>query len=388
MAPLRSPQLVCVAPGSPFDSGTWSGISLRLLTELDRSGAVLTAVDGRPGTLDLLEKVASFDVSRVRWRQRYNSGTSPLSPLLRQLMSVLAERRALARVAHSDAVLRLTGWYAPRRAAVGAARPLQCAYHDGSLATYLRRPDLALDRRSRAVRRALDYECRLHDRTDLIFPMSEWLARAFVDEYRQAPEKVVPVGAGPGLDEVPREVDRDYSRPRYLFVGKEFVRKGGPQLLQAFAEIRELRPDAELAIVGPGHPPTHQAGVRFLGRLSRAVPAGAEALDRAFREATVFVMPSVYEPFGIAFLEAMAFGLPCVGSATCAMPEIIEDEVTGYVVPPGDVQSLAARMLDLADPQRAHRMGDAGRRRMLEHYTWASVASRIVAEVQKRLAVC
>jgi alpha-maltose-1-phosphate synthase len=386
MTPLRSPQIVCVAPGSPFDSGTWSGISLRLLTELDRSGALLMAVDGRPGALDLLEKVASFDVSRDRWRQRYNSGTSPLSPLLRQLMSTLAERRALGRAAHSDAVLRLTGWYAPRRANAGA-RPLQCAYHDGSLVTYLRRPDLALDRRSRAVRRALDYECRLHDRTDLIFAMSEWLARAFVDEYGQAPEKVVTVGAGPGLDEVPHEVDRDYSRPRYLFVGKEFVRKGGPQLLQAFAEVREWRPDAELAIVGPDHPPSDQAGVRFFGRLSRVVPAGAEALDRAFREATVFVMPSVYEPFGIAFLEAMAFGLPCVGSATCAMPEIIEDEVTGYVVPPGDVQSLAARMLDLADRERARRMGGAGRRRMLERYTWAGVSSRILAEVQKRLAV-
>jgi alpha-maltose-1-phosphate synthase len=385
MATLRSPQIVCVAPGSPFDSGTWSGISRRLLTELHRSGALLAAVDGRPGALDLLEKVASFDVSRVRWRQRYNSGTSPLSPLLRELMSTLGDRRALGRVLRADVILRLTGWYAPRRATAGA-RPLQCAYHDGSLATYLRRPDLTLDRRSRAVRRALDYERRLHDRTDVIFAMSEWLAQAFIEEYGQPPEKVVTVGAGPGLDEAPREVDRDYSRPRYLFVGKDFVRKGGPQLLQAFVGIRERRPNAELAIVGPGQPPPDQAGVRFLGRLSRAAPAGAEALDRAFREATVFVMPSVYEPFGIAFLEAMAFGLPCVGAAACAMPEIIEDDVTGYVVPPGDVQSLAERMLKLADPEPARRMGDAGRRRMLERYTWASVSSRILAEAQKRLA--
>jgi alpha-maltose-1-phosphate synthase len=382
MAQRRSPRIVCVAPGDPFDSNTWSGISRRLLRELDRAGALLAGVDGRPSLLELLEKAASFDFRRVRWQQRYNTGTSPLSPLLRLMMSALADRRARARAAAPGAVLRLTGWYAPRPA---AGQPLRCAYHDGALATYLRRPDLALDPSSSTVRRALDYERRLHDRTDLIFAMSEWLRRAFIDDYEQPPDKVVAVGAGPGLDEVPPEVDRDYSRPRYLFVGKDFDRKGGPQVLQAFEHVRTRHADAELTIVGPRPRHPEQAGVRFLGRLSNA-PAGAEALGQAFREATAFVMPSVYEPFGVAFVEAMAFGLPCVASATCAMPEIVSDNTTGYVVPCGEVDLLAARMLDLADPERARCMGDAGRRRFLERYTWAGVARKIVSEVDRRLS--
>ena len=64
-------------------------------------------------------------------------------------------------------------------------------------------------------------------------------------------------------------------------------------------------------------------------------------MQDAYRRATAFVMPSRYEPFGIVFLEAMAYWLPCVGSRTCAMPEIIDEGVTGLLAEPDDVDSLA-----------------------------------------------
>jgi len=97
-------------------------------------------------------------------------------------------------------------------------------------------------------------------------------------------------------------------------------------------------------------------------------------------------MPSQYEPFGIVFLEAMAHGLACVASDRCAMPEIVEDGATGYVVPARDVEALAQRLLELADPGRAHSFGEAGRERFLEHFTWDAVAGRIVDALVSRSA--
>jgi alpha-maltose-1-phosphate synthase len=384
MRPAAGPRIVCVAPGRPFAPDTWSGTSLRLLAALDDEGVLAGAVSGRPGGLSTLEKAASFSPARARWRQRYNTGTSPLSPLLRAAMSALATRRARRAASGADVLLQLTGWYGPDRLG-GASATLHCAYHDGNLAAFLRRPDLVLDRRSRSVRRALEYERRLAERTDVIFPMSEWLGRSFVEDYGQPKEKVVAVGAGPGFDALPGPVQREFERPRLLFVGKDFQRKGGPQLLQAFRHLRAVRTDAELWIAGPLRAPPEQPGVVFLGRLDRSTPDGAAALDRAFRTATALAMPSLYEPFGLVFLEAMAYRLPCLAADSCAMPEIVEDGVSGYVVAPHDAERLAERLLDLTDSERARAMGEAGYRRFVERYTWAAVARRIADAARERL---
>lgn len=384
MTRVPAPRIVCVAPGEPFAPHTWSAISPRLLAALDAEGVLAGAVAGRPAFLSTLEKAASFSPARARWRQRYNAGTSPLSPLLRTALSALATRRSLRAATGANVLLQFTGWYSPAPLP-GPGPTLRCAYHDGNLAAFLRRPDLVLDRHSRAVRRALEYERRLADRTDVIFPMSEWLRRSFVEDYGQPEEKVVAVGAGPGFDVLPRAVERDFAQSRVLFVGKDFERKGGPQLLQAFRAVRAERPDAELWIAGPLQSPPEQPGVVFLGRLDRSTPEGAAALDRAFRTATAFAMPSLYEPFGLVLLEAMAYRLPCLAGMSCAMPEIVEEAVTGYVVPPQDGERLAQRLLDLTDAGRARAMGEAGHRRFLERYTWPAVARRIADAARARL---
>ena len=109
--------------------------------------------------------------------------------------------------------------------------------------------------------------------------------------------------------------------------------------------------------------------------------------------ATVFVCPSVYEPFGLINLEAMACGLPVVATAIGGIPEIVVDGETGYLVafepagdafgspadPAGVARDLADRINDLlADPERAARFGRAGRRRVLEHFSWRAIAAATV----------
>jgi glycosyltransferase involved in cell wall biosynthesis len=375
------PRIAAVAPGPPFDPETWSGSSAYLLRALAAAGVLAGAVDGGSRALDRVEQLASFSPAHARWRQRYHTRSSPLSPATRAARGVIANRRLAALAGDADVLLQIGAWHDVTRMRAGR---LCCSYHDGNLAVSLAREELALDRGSRSVKRALDAERRLYERLDLIMPMSEWLRRSFVDDLGQDPAKVVTVGAGANLA-IPPEPQRSFERPVFLFVGKQWERKGGPDVLDAFELVRAERPDAELVVVGPEQLPRDAEGVRFLGRISRGAPGGEAGIDQAYRAATTFVMPSRYEPFGIVFLEAMAYRLPCIASTRCAMPEIVADGTTGYVVPAGDPEALAERMLALAEPAHARELGAAGHKRLLEHFTWERVAEKIVAAICERL---
>jgi starch synthase len=124
-----------------------------------------------------------------------------------------------------------------------------------------------------------------------------------------------------------------------------------------------------------------------------------EQLVAVLDAGTIFACPSIYEPLGIVNLEAMAVGLPVVGTATGGIPEVIDDGVTGTLVPIDQLQDgtgtpvdperfvadLAAALTDLVtDPERAARWGQAARRRVEDHFSWEAIAERTV-EVYRRV---
>ncbi len=370
------PRLVVATPGPPLDPGTWSGTSAFLVRALERAGALAGAVDASSQAVDRLEQLASFSPNRARWRQRYHSRSSFASGVARSLRSGVARRRIDG---EPEAMLHVGAWaLLPGR--------VRASYHDGNLAVSLARGEPLLDPRSHSIRRTLEADWRFYDQMDVLLPMSDWLRRSFVEDYGQDPAKVVTVGAGANLHELPAVPERTFEQPRFLFVGKQWERKGGPQLLEAFRYLHAERPDAELWVVGPERPPPSAPGVHFVGRISRASADGERRLGELYAGATAFAMPSVYEPFGIVFLEAMAYGLACIASDRCAMPEIIADGVSGFTVGAHDVDVLGQRLLDLADPERARAFGEAGRRRLVERFTWDTVAARIVEAVASRTA--
>ncbi|HTG12565.1 MAG TPA: glycosyltransferase, partial [Candidatus Eisenbacteria bacterium] len=99
-----------------------------------------------------------------------------------------------------------------------------------------------------------------------------------------------------------------------------------------------------------------------------------------YSHAAVFVCPSIYEPFGLINLEAMACGTPVVASRVGGIPEVVVDGETGRLVEPGDVAALGQALREtLADPERARRMGAAGRGRVEAHFSWDRIADRTIA---------
>ena len=190
----------------------------------------------------------------------------------------------------------------------------------------------------------------------------------------------------------------DPDRPSVVFVGRITRQKGLPHLLRAAAA---LPPEVQLVLCA-GAPDTPEllaeveALIEDLRRERDGVVWVPEMLPRhdliaVLTSATVFACPSVYEPLGIVNLEAMACGVPVVGTATGGIPEVVVDGGTGWLVPIEQVQDgtgrpvdparfesdLAATLTDaVSDRTRAAERGRAGRARAEEQFAWTSVAER------------
>lgn len=199
---------------------------------------------------------------------------------------------------------------------------------------------------------------------------SENAARSLVRDYGVEAERVHVVGAGANVfpDTAPRRDDGQ----TVTFVGYDFERKGGRVLLEAMALLRRRMPKARLLVAGAPVPERAPPRVAFLG------PVEPDVLPALFAQSTVFALPTLQEPFGLAFLDAMACGLPCVGTRLEAVPEIVRDGETGLLVPPGDPVALAAALERLlGDPTRARAMGARGRARVFASGLWSHVAARL-----------
>jgi glycosyltransferase involved in cell wall biosynthesis len=204
---------------------------------------------------------------------------------------------------------------------------------------------------------------------------SHWVADSIVSEYGISAEKVHVVGLG--SNDSFADVDpgaRQWSTPRFLFVGFDWARKNGELVLDAFAAVRQRYPDATLDLVG-GHPRVELEGVTGHGLLAMGDPSERARLTALYSGATVFVMPSLHEPAGTVHIEAAAAGIPSIGTSNGGAATCIGD--AGYVVDPAAPAELFDAMLKLCDPGTAERLGALGREHA-KRFTWRKVAERLV----------
>ena len=198
----------------------------------------------------------------------------------------------------------------------------------------------------------------------------------------------------------------EVGRPSVVFVGRITRQKGLAHLLAAAPALDR---EAQLVLCA-GAPDTPELAAEIGATVDRlrSSRGGVVWLEQMLPKpeviqllshATVFVCPSIYEPLGIVNLEAMACQAAVVATATGGIPEVVEDGVTGLLVPfdpvddasrePRDPGRFAADLAErvnalLADPARARAMGEAGRRRAVERFGWPAIADQIV-ELYRRL---
>ena len=376
-------RILVLGEGDAETFDAWSGISHSLVTQLRAMGHEVIA-----GDVDLYGPVRwatillSWSPNRFRWWAKYHLTRLPF-----EIRSWRAQRILSKNADRIDVVLQFGATFEPR----GRRSIPYAIYCDGNArlieqGDYTDKAEItALTTRERA--RQILREKSIYDQSSKIFTFSERLRGSFISDFDQDAEKVCVVYAGANIDPGPMESgflpipDRP---PTVLFVGRAFERKGGDLLLRAFRHVRSQVPNARLVIVGPDDINFDQPGVEGLGFLRKDDEADATRLRAAYANADVFCLPTRYEPFGVVFIEAMLYGLPCIGPRAWAVPEIVIDGDTGILFPPEDVTALTDALVHLlTDRKRARAMGSRGRTRAERRFSWAEVATRISDGLQQ-----
>jgi len=176
------------------------------------------------------------------------------------------------------------------------------------------------------------------DRCKLAIYSSEWAAKTALDNYdvKRSKVKIVPFGANINcdrdFDDIERIVDsRPSNKCKLLFLGVDWIRKGGSIALDVAKELNKWGLNTELTVVGcqpiiKGELPSY---VRTLGYISKATKEGLLQINRLLAESHFLILPSKSEAFGVVFCEANSFGTPCIATNVGGIPTIIRDSING-----------------------------------------------------------
>jgi glycogen synthase len=251
-----------------------------------------------------------------------------------------------------------------------------------------------------------DIEKHAYQKADGIIAVSQGMKKDVIDLYGVSPDKVQVIYNGIDPDFYTPTFDPsilgkhgiDADKPFILFVGRITRQKGITQLLSA---IHHLDPEIQVVLCA-GAPDTPEIAQEMQQKMQQLneVRQGVfwiedmlphEELRILYSHASLFITPSLYEPFGIINLEAMSCGTPVVGSAVGGIPEIIIDGETGALVPlephsefdsnprdPELFQTTLARTINdlMAQPEKIREMGAASRKRVEDVFSWKGIASQ------------
>lgn len=231
-----------------------------------------------------------------------------------------------------------------------------------------------------------DRQRRIYERAAGIFARTRWFARTLV-EWSGVPEHKIrvmyPGSNAPPPDPAALEARLMRRRRRLLFVGKDFERKGGDLVVAALARLRrDFDPETALTVAGPREWPMPggvPAGVTFLGPVSLA------EVGRLLDAHDLFVLPSRFEAFGIAFADAVSHGLPCVARDAFAMPEVVVPGQTGELVTDDDPDALAEVVARALDDDALFANCRARQPEMAAQFSWTRAAGDLVAGIEETI---
>lgn len=238
----------------------------------------------------------------------------------------------------------------------------------------------AFDHNTLLPEKVIAQEKGIYTQAARILVMGSHVKRSLQEHYQIVPGKVTVCGGGPNVVDFPPLNNNNYASRRIAFVGVDWERKGGQILIEAFQKVKAFHPDAKLDVIGC-EPTGLPEGMTAHGRLPFAGVAAILA------QASLFVFPTLIEPFGIAPIEAATMGLPVIATSLGALPDIVQDGKTGLLVPPRDASALADAMCRLlTNPALAACFGAAGKNHSLTNFTWRGTGRIIGNSIRDDLA--
>lgn len=357
----------------PLDPGNWSGTPAGLAKGLLDNGVDVVPV-GAKIPHGIHEAVALL--SRMTGRR----GAVADRMQVRQWARTRALSRSLDLAGDLDAVLAM-GTEMYDLSAVLRGRSLCLTYDDGTFKQMIDHPESDISQagfpRSHVDRwiRRQAASCSV---ASLCCTSTRWAAASIESDYAVSRDQIAVVGMGHRPRTASSE-KRDWSKPRFLFVGIDWQRKNGAAVLAAFERVHRIFPDSTLNLVGE-HPRIDASGVVGHGLIPRGDSQGQRHLDGLYATATAFVLPSRFDPSPISYLEAASAGLPVIATAVGGAGELLGQGA--ITVDPTNPAEIETAMLRLCQPEVARRLG-AEAAQAAASSRWADVASRIIAEVER-----
>jgi glycosyltransferase involved in cell wall biosynthesis len=360
MSFAAKPRIALVQQGDPTRAGSWSGVPVGLTSGFRAAGCEVVPVNA--------EFRGAGRIARhlgMSWAHQATSRSFAAA------FSATANRR-LRGAGPLDGVVMIGTSYS-----LSIEAPV-VTFEDMTVAQALRQPDSIYGELGPAA--AARWKARqqhTYESSHGCCVTSRWVAESLREDYGVPDSKVHVVGLGNNLEVVP--APKHWDVPRFLFVGVDWERKRGPAVLEAFAAVRERFPEATLDLVG-GHPRVDAEGVVGHGMLPLGSKEGRRRYARLLNRATCLLMPSAFEPFGIAYLDAGVAGVPSIGTTVGGAEDAVGD--CGRVVDPGDPGALLEAMLELADGETARELGERALARS-ETLSWRAVAERVLAALRE-----
>jgi glycosyltransferase involved in cell wall biosynthesis len=226
---------------------------------------------------------------------------------------------------------------------------------------------------------------RIYDQCAGVFTKSKWLADSLIGDTGISPEKVHVVDVG--INVKPELIYYSLSEKRkqdktIFFVGRDFFRKGGHLVVEAFKLLRKnYSKNVKLIIAGPKSWPLTgriPEDVRYIGDASWKI------IQQYFKASDVFCMPSYFEGgYPIVFAEALSFGIPCIGRNIQGMSEIIKPGVNGYLLNSDSIDELAKLIIKVIEDDKMKSGIERRSKSYQVYYSWCRVASDMVEVIKK-----
>jgi glycosyltransferase involved in cell wall biosynthesis len=355
----------------PSDPAPWSGLPRAVIDELQRLGVYAGWRNVTPWSpaAKVLLRWSRLTRRQAGWTRR-------------------PEMRALARI--SDTGMRLTtprdvdGWVhflgasgpvvRTRYATLFEMSPAQLGAAGPSWAASLGYPHSTPSRMAWVVRR----QVAAHKGAFACCMATHWAADSLMREHGIPAKKIRIVGYGRNAEVAPPP-DRDWSVPRFLFIGRDWGRKNGDAVVRCFLRVREEVPAARLDVVGGPEDLAGEGITAHGNREQRLDPSGRRLLADLITSATCLVGPSFVEAFGLVYVEAAAAGVPSIAGSIGGTSDSVGEG--GRLVDPHDDEAIYRAMRELCDPDVARALGALALERSRK-LTWSATAQRILRSLE------
>ena len=379
----RRIRMIGAAFGDPLSETVFSGVSRYLFGAMAKQGVIsgyISTRQLRPWDVfhGLLDMSKTFEFGKPGLSASWMWRRSTIDKLTARVM------KRLAGLDDFDAVLQVG-----THAIIKSDRFKHYCFTDMTIVQAVNSPSaknfaagkLAESQHSEAI----EAQRTIFDCCEGIFVNSHWTKNSIVDDYNIDPGRVHVVGAGVSLPMNPLPKHRNESH-NILFIGRDWVHKGGPMLVEALSLVRKKFEDATLTVIGCS-PRVRDKNVEILGTLDKKVESEQKVIEKALANAGVLCVPSIFEAYGICFLEAQLYGVVPITFIGEGREGAIKHGETGILLKDRTPEALSKAIIELfSDPDRTGKMGRAGHEYVTNNLTWDHVGERVLSVIEGQFA--